>query len=224
MIKFLLSAFLLWSYVATEAFAVAEPAYLAHLIFKDRTGTAIPDVLVYSEKPGQKPPGKAVIDQKNKSFTPFVIAISPGSEVTFPNSDNTRHHVYSFSDAKPFELKLYRTNEAPPVTFEKPGVVRLGCNIHDNMKAYVVVTSHQVYGISNPDGMATIEISDDKIPTNVTVWHPQLNEPQMLALPTYDHQTVELVTHLPMDWEQPQQAKSTSELENLLKQFKSRNH
>ncbi|HET8819084.1 MAG TPA: methylamine utilization protein, partial [Xanthomonadaceae bacterium] len=75
----------------------------------------------------------AVIDQRNATFVPGVIGIQAGTRVTFPNSDNTLHHVYSFSPAKTFQLPLYSGKRADPVLFDKPGVVTLGCNIHDWM-------------------------------------------------------------------------------------------
>ena len=79
------------------------------------------------------------MDQHNLQFSPFVLVVPVGASVTFPNRDAVRHHVYSFSPAKKFELKLYGRDETRSVRFEKSGVVALGCNIHDNMVAFIKV-------------------------------------------------------------------------------------
>lgn len=110
-----------------------------------------------------------VVDQVDKQFTPTVSAITPGSDVVFPNSDNIRHNVYSFSDAKTFELKLYSDQERPAVRFDKPGVVTLGCNIHDQMIAYVLVTDES--GVAITDQQGRVELEGTAALNNVRVWH-----------------------------------------------------
>ena len=82
-------------------------------------------------------PGAFVIDQVAKSFTPDLTVMPVGSTVTFPNSDAVSHQVYSFSPAKKFQLPLYRGTPYPPMKFDTAGIVTLGCNIHDDMIAYV---------------------------------------------------------------------------------------
>ena len=96
--------------------------------------------LVLFDPQDETPPpahGVASIDQVGKQFVPRVSIIRTGTAVTFPNSDNIRHQVYSFSKAKPFTLKLYSGSPAAPVLFDKAGLVLLGCNIHDRMVAFV---------------------------------------------------------------------------------------
>lgn len=114
---------------------------------------------------------QAIVDQVDKQFTPTVSAITPGTDVVFPNSDNIRHHVYSFSEAKNFELKLYSDKEQPIVNFDKEGIVTMGCNIHDQMVAYVVVSDEYRIVVTNEQGLAEITFSEGETPEQVTVWH-----------------------------------------------------
>jgi plastocyanin len=115
----------------------------------------------------------AVIDQVDKEFTPKVNAILVGTPVIFPNHDNVRHHVYSFSPAKRFELPLYAGVPTQPVVFDTPGVVVLGCNIHDWMVGYIYVSESPYFAKTRADGKAVIA----DLPARhyiVRVWHPQL--------------------------------------------------
>ena len=116
----------------------------------------------------------AVVDQVDKEFTPKVNAILVGTSVVFPNHDNVRHQVYSFSRAKRFELPLYAGVPAQPVLFDVPGVVVLGCNIHDWMVGYVYVSESPYFAKTGADGKAVI---GDLAPRayKVRVWHPQLD-------------------------------------------------
>ena len=98
----------------------------------------------------------AVIDQINKEFVPYISVVTAGTAIQLPNSDDIRHHVYSFSPAKTFELPLYTGFPANPVIFDKEGIVTLGCNIHDWMRAYIYVVVSPYYSISNKDGRAVI--------------------------------------------------------------------
>jgi plastocyanin len=108
---------------------------------RDARGDAVTDAVVYAIPEGKVPPPsvRGVVDQKNRMFVPHVLAVQTGTAVSFPNSDNVRHQVYSFSPAKRFQLPLYAGTPATPVVFDKPGVVAIGCNIHDQMSAFVVV-------------------------------------------------------------------------------------
>ncbi|MBA2622503.1 MAG: methylamine utilization protein [Chthoniobacterales bacterium] len=127
---------------------------------KDSKGVPVLDAVVYAEPlVGDKQKSKAqsaVIDQQNQQFVPYVSAIEAGTAVRFPNKDNIRHHVYSFSPAKKFELPLYAGIPAEPVVFEQPGVVTLGCNIHDWMLAYVAVLGTPHFQITRADGRVTL--------------------------------------------------------------------
>jgi plastocyanin len=120
-----------------------------------------------------KPPQNAV-DQVDKQFVPYVKPVFVGSTVRFPNSDNIRHQVYSFSPAKKFELPLYAGTNAPPVIFDKPGVVVLGCNIHDWMIGYVYVSETPFFAKTGPLGTASIT---DMPPGDyiVRIWHPNMD-------------------------------------------------
>ena len=92
------------------------------------------------------------MDQFNKTFVPGVLPIAVGTQVRFPNRDQIRHHVYSFSRAKRFELPLYKGEDAPPVLFDKPGVVKIGCNIHDWMSAIILVLPNDRFAVTDEDG------------------------------------------------------------------------
>lgn len=129
--------------------------------------------LVPSAKPGVPPkPASAEISQKDKRFMPLVTAVPTGTAINFPNRDTVRHHVYSFSPAKTFELKLYTGTPAAPVIFDKPGIVMMGCNIHDHMVAYVMVANSTWLGVS--DGTGRVELKS--LPPGdyeLEYWHPR---------------------------------------------------
>lgn len=119
-------------------------------------------------------PIKAVMDQINRAFDPDLLVIPVGSTVDFPNSDTVSHQIYSFSPVKRFTLPLYRGNPNPPVRFDQPGVVTLGCNIHDEMVGYLVVTDAQYFGRTDASGSWTADIARGKY--RVSVWHPRMND------------------------------------------------
>jgi plastocyanin len=140
---------------------------------QDKSGAPVADAVAFAVPVGAKfspkaTPGK--IDQVNKEFDPLVSVIPVGTPVSFPNRDDIRHHVYSFSPAKPFELKLYTGKPAAPVVFDKPGVVVLGCNIHDWMVAYVVVVDTNYFGKTDATGRVKL----DGLPPgeyDLKLWH-----------------------------------------------------
>lgn len=116
------------------------------------------------------------MDQVDLAFAPAVLVVPVGSRIAFPNSDVVSHQVYSFSPAKRFQLPLYRGKPYPPVTFDVPGLVTVGCNIHDNMLGYVFVTDAPYYGQTSPSGAWS---SAALPPGNyaVSIWHPRLRNP-----------------------------------------------
>jgi hypothetical protein len=129
------------------------------------------------------------IAQQAIQFVPFILVVPVGAEVSFPNRDNVRHHVYSFSQTKKFELKLYGHDESRRVRFNKPGVVALGCNIHDAMLAYVVVVDTPFAGKTGTDGNLGLR----NLPTGkavMTVWHPYMKTPKMQVIQTVTVPTI----------------------------------
>jgi plastocyanin len=137
-----------------------------------------------SAKVAVKPGADVEISQSKRTFHPRVTLVTTGTKVTFPNFDTVRHHVYSFSPIKTFELKLYAGVPNLPITFDKPGYAVLGCNIHDTMAAWVVVADTPWSARTAADGLARI----DNIPPGsyrLRVWHPGLPltpEPVAIAI------------------------------------------
>lgn len=114
---------------------------------------------------------KATIEQRGKEFLPYVTLVQTGTAIDFPNNDTIRHHVYSFSPPKRFEIKLYAGKPGQPVTFDKPGEVVIGCNIHDWMEAYVLVVDSPYFAKTGSDGKAAIA----NVPPGryrLRLWHP----------------------------------------------------
>lgn len=163
--------------VALVGVSLNAHAAQLEVVVKDTAGAAVADA-VASLRPvgGAALPaatGAARMDQHGLRFVPRVLAVQTGTEVEFPNSDQVRHHVYSFSAAKTFELRLYKAKPASPVLFDKPGLVTLGCNIHDWMLGYVVVVDTPYFATSGSDGVALI----DEVPAGdyeLDVWQPRL--------------------------------------------------
>jgi plastocyanin len=145
-------------------------------------------------------PVQAVMDQVDLAFSPDLLVIPVGSTVSFPNTDKTSHEVYSFSSTHPFKLGLYRGKPYPPEHFDRAGLVTLGCNIHDAMLAYILVTDAAYYGRTGADGSWTQpEVAHGHY--RIEVWSPRLAEAgQMLQreidVTAGEHVVVELrATH-----------------------------
>ncbi|MDE0877318.1 MAG: methylamine utilization protein [Sphingomonas bacterium] len=139
-------------------------------------GRPLVDAVVTLDVPGTPPPvprGSYAMAQRNVAFAPHVLIVPVGATVSFPNQDRVRHHVYSFSSAKKFDLKLYGRDETKSVSFAKPGIVALGCNIHDMMSGFVFVTATPFAAVSDREGRVTI---DGVPPGQVTlsIWHPSI--------------------------------------------------
>lgn len=136
-------------------------------------GSAIPGAVVFVQTPAPataRPRTMAVVDQVNKTFVPGVLPIVVGTTVRFPNHDQIRHHVYSFSPTKTFELPLYKGEDAPPVLFDKVGVVKIGCNIHDWMSGIILVLPSPHFAVTDADGRFVLE----DLPNgtySVAAWH-----------------------------------------------------
>src|ERR1700728_3091441 len=158
--------------------AALAPAAEMHAVVRDHKGKVVADAVILAVPVDPRNalharPPKDAVDQVDKQFVPYVKAIFVGSTVQFPNSDHIRHQVYSFSPAKKFELPLYAGTDAPPIVFDKPGVVVLGCNIHDWMVGYIYVSETPFFAKTEAAGTAII---DDMPPGDYTVrlWHPSM--------------------------------------------------
>jgi plastocyanin len=105
----------------------------------------------------QPSPGHAVMDQRNETFVPHLLAITVGTTVDFRNTDHIFHNVFSLSRVKPFDLGRYATGHSKPVRFDAPGVVRVFCEIHSHMNAFILVFSHPFFAVTDDDGNYRIE-------------------------------------------------------------------
>jgi hypothetical protein len=146
---------------------------------RDQRGQPVEDAVVVAvpEAPAAATPGRPlrdVVDQVNKEFVPYVKPIVIGTALSFPNKDDIRHHVYSFSPAKRFEVPLYSGTPAHPVVFDRSGVVTIGCNIHDWMIAHIYVAETPWYGKTGADGTTLLQ---GLPPGRYTVraWHPRMS-------------------------------------------------
>ncbi|WP_150048229.1 methylamine utilization protein [Methylomonas rhizoryzae] len=151
----------------------------------------------------QHPSLKAVsieLDQKSREFVPHILAIKRGTPVYFPNSDDIKHHVYSFSSTKRFEIKLYSGTPVEPIVFEQTGIVTLGCNIHDWMLGYIYVTDAEYLTQSDREGRWLLAVPSGQY--RVTLWHPDAENGEHTQ--TIDiHRNTLLYHHLPLKTDQP---------------------
>lgn len=157
---------------------IVVPAFTAAgeypFLVTDTDGRALAEAVVVLPARAESADSNARMVQKNRAFVPHVLAVTTGTEVAFPNRDNTQHHVYSFSPAKTFEIELYAGEPESPVRFGASGVVELGCNIHDHMQGFIVV-SDQEHGVTGANGTVTLAWPGDRsFPDAVRVWHPRL--------------------------------------------------
>ena len=151
---------------------------------------AVPKAFAQSAAPAEpsrtRPPVEATMDQRDHAFVPHVLIVETGTLVHFPNNDAVSHHVYSFSPTRSFELPLYKGTLHPPLPFDTPGLVTLGCNIHDDMLGYILVVDTPYFAKTDAHGMALF----DELPEgsySVNVWTPRL-PPR--ALPEAEQVTV----------------------------------
>ena len=161
-------------FTAAMAFIPCVLSASTQLQVVDQNGAPVANAVVSlpTDSTSTMPADIAVMDQVDQQFTPTVLVIQKGQRVAFPNSDNVRHHVYSFSEPKTFEIKLYKGLNVDPIEFDKAGVSILGCNIHDNMKGYIFIADNQLAVVTDEQGLANFDVP---IPKSVTVWHPQLS-------------------------------------------------
>ena len=158
---------------------VVAHAANVNVVVTDAAGNLLTDAVVMLEPIGAhvsvKPMQGVQIAQHDLQFSPQVSVVTVGTAVLFPNQDTVRHHVYSFSPAKTFQIKLYAGVPHTPIVFDKPGIAVLGCNIHDGMVAWVVVTDTPLWARSAADGHARVA---DVAPGSyqMHVWHSTLAE------------------------------------------------
>ena len=167
-----------WHRLALVALVLAQPA-AARSVSGSVTasqGGAIAGAVVFVQTPspsiGQH--ATATVDQVEKTFVPGLLPIMVGTLVRFPNHDQIQHHVYSFSPTKTFELPLYKGEDAPPVLFDKVGVVKIGCNIHDWMSGIILVLPTPHFTVTDASGKYVLENLPGGNYTLV-VWHAQSN-------------------------------------------------
>jgi plastocyanin len=189
------------AFVSVLVLALAGAAHGAsvHVVVRDLAGQPLADAAVYATPASgaieAKSARPAAIEQEDREFMPYVSVIQTGTAVAFPNRDPILHHVYSFSPAKPFEIKLYTGKSPREVVFDKPGVVALGCNIHDWMVGYVVVVSTPHFGRSDARG----EVRLRELPAGayeLRAWHPRQRAglaPVKLSLDAASSPTVDFV-------------------------------
>ncbi|GGX67553.1 methylamine utilization protein [Saccharospirillum salsuginis] len=204
----------------------AQAATLPGLTLVDLQGQPVSEaVLVLEGAETTAPegePGEAIVDQVDLEFVPRVAVVRAGTRVRFPNSDDTRHHVYSFSPAKTFELQLYQGNEAPPVEFDQSGLVVLGCNIHDSMRGYIYVVDSQIYGVSDAQGRITLPAYSEGSADRVTLWHPDMKQSMSLSLSDLRQaggETLEI--QLPFTLPETEPEPEGSGLRNRLQRYKN---
>ena len=165
-------------------YAVTSPAGAAALTVQlsDSAGKPLADVVVVATPADGAPVPKhmtpGTIEQKGLKFIPMVSVIQTGSQLSFPNNDRVKHHIYSFSPAKKFDQKLYSGVAATPQVFDKAGTVVLGCNIHDRMVAYVKVVDSPFFARSDANGVAKIELPAAGKYT-VSAWHYHMSGAQL---------------------------------------------
>jgi plastocyanin len=127
--------------------------------------------------------GRAVMDQRNETFVPHLLAITTGTTVDFPNSDRIYHNVFSLSKARSFDLGRYAVGRSKSVRFDRPGIVRVFCDIHSHMSAFILVFNHPFYGMTDSDGRYRIE----NVPPgnyNVIAWNEgTASEPRPVTVP-----------------------------------------
>jgi plastocyanin len=128
-------------------------------------------------------PAHAVMDQRNETFVPHLLAITTGTTVDFPNSDRIYHNVFSLSKTKTFDLGRYAAGRSQAVRFDRPGIVRVFCDIHSHMNAFILVFNHRFFDVTDADGRYHI----DNIPPgtyNVIAWNEGLaSEPRSASVP-----------------------------------------
>ena len=163
--------------LAAALCAGAAGAAPVEVFVRTPAGVPLADAAVFVEPlapvraRGRAPAARVAIEQRGREFIPWMTVVQTGTSVDFPNNDTVRHHVYSFSEPKRFEIKLYAGKPGQPIVFDKPGQVDIGCNIHDWMEAHVLVVDTPYFARTGANGRATIA----GVPAGryrLRLWHP----------------------------------------------------
>ncbi len=148
------------SFLLLSVLALSARAGTLMVDARDGADRPLPDVVVFLESAQARrqvrPLEGAEMGQAGKQFVPQVLVVTTGTEVNFPNRDTVRHHVYSFSPVRKFELKLYIGTPAKPVLFDQPGIAVLGCNIHDQMVGWIVIVDTPYFGRTGEKGQLVL--------------------------------------------------------------------
>ncbi len=154
----------------------------------DSQGRPLENAVVYAKPntPLKYDPPSAVMDQQHKTFVPHVLAVPQGTRVNFPNTDTVNHYVYSFSPSKSFQFKLFKKDLSQhQVVFDKPGLVTLGCNIHDFMLGYIFVAPTPFVGLTGSHGSLVLRLPDSG-DFSLHLWHELADENlDQLTLPIH---------------------------------------
>lgn len=121
----------------------------------------------------QRDPARVVMDQRNEAFVPHVLAVTTGTTVDFPNSDRIYHNVFSLSKTRSFDLGRYAVGRSKSIRFDRPGIVRVFCDIHSHMNAYILVFGHPFFAVTDEEGRYRIE----RVPSgsySVVAWNEGL--------------------------------------------------
>lgn len=170
------SSFLAWPALLLAGAVGAAGAAPVEVLVRTPAGSPLADAAVLVEPLAGAPArprarGHVAIEQRNREFIPWMTVVQTGTSIDFPNNDTVRHHVYSFSEPKRFEIKLYAGKPGQPIVFDKPGQVDIGCNIHDWMEAHVLVVDTPYFARTGADGRATVAA----VPAGryrLRLWHP----------------------------------------------------
>ena len=189
-----------WLLAGALFYAAGALAATVNIEVHDTIGGAISDAVVVLD-PLERGPASthetAQIDQVNQQFVPRVSVIRTGTALSFPNSDRVRHQVYSFSPANTFALKLYAGSPKTMVPFDQPGLVTMGCNIHDSMVAFVLVVDSPYFGKSSSSGAVSLKVPGGRY--RLRVWHEHAARAYKSDSVVVGADTVSLPVSLTMD-------------------------
>lgn len=163
--------------------ASSANAEVVEVFVKDSSGHPVDDVIVFlqaeelTRRLKEEQDSPTVMSQYQLQFDPHILVVSTGTSVIFPNNDDVAHHVYSFSKPNNFILDLYKSGDTPaPVKFDHPGVVTMGCNIHDSMLGYILVIDSKEHGKTNSQGVVHLDYDQSWTKPTVSIWSPRIQD------------------------------------------------